>query len=78
MFILMTSWPLIIIESKFKVQYPYVKEMKELGTQIIGTWDDHDYGVNDGNKTFIHKNYTREWFLDFLEEPSDSPRRLQK
>lgn len=23
-------------------------------TQIIGVWDDHDYGKNDGNKYMIH------------------------
>ena len=67
--------PLPIIESKFKVEYPFMREMRELGTQVIGVWDDHDFGVNDGGMTFIYKNYTREWFLDFLEEPSDSIRR---
>ena len=43
--------------------------MKDLGTQIIGVWDDHDYGVNDGGGDYEFKNYTRDWFLDFLEEP---------
>ena len=23
--------------------------------QIIGTWDDHDYGVNDGGKNYSRK-----------------------
>ena len=41
-------------------------------------WDDHDYGVNDGDLTFKLKHDTREIFLDFLKEPIDSPRRLDK
>ena len=52
--------------------------MKQLGTKIIGTWDDHDYGINDGHSDFIFKHETREMFLDFIDEPIDSPRRLDK
>jgi len=50
--------------------------MQERGTQILGTWDDHDYGVNDGDSLFEHKDGMRSHFLDFLGEPVDSPRRL--
>jgi len=41
-------------------------------------WDDHDYGVNDGDLTFKNKHVTREIFLDFIKEPNDSVRRLDK
>ena len=50
--------------------------MKSSGTQIIGIWDDHDYGINNGDKTYYNKKLTRELFLDFVEEPKDSPRRI--
>jgi len=29
-------------------QYPYYNEMQQKGTKVIGVWDDHDYGINDG------------------------------
>lgn len=31
-----------------ETQYPYYNEMKDKGTKVIGVWDDHDYGINDG------------------------------
>jgi alkaline phosphatase D len=47
-------------------------------TQVIGTWDDHDYGLNDGGKYFAQKVPSMQLMLDFLEEPKDSPRRKQQ
>jgi len=45
---------------------------------IIGTWDDHDYGVNDGGKDFIAKKESQQVFLDFLDTPKDDPIRNQE
>jgi alkaline phosphatase D len=42
-------------------------------TKIIGTWDDHDYGINDGGKYFSKKNESKRLFIDFLDIPSDNP-----
>ena len=42
---------------------------------VIGTWDDHDYGFNDGDRRNPYKAKARDWLLNFLEEPADSPRR---
>lgn len=42
--------------------------------QIIGTWDDHDYGLNDAGKEFDRKSTNQRLLLDFLDEPLDSPR----
>ena len=39
---------------------------------IVGIWDDHDYGINDGNKHFEYKDEFKELFLDFLNEPKES------
>ena len=44
---------------------------------IVGIWDDHDYGINDGNKHFEYKDEFKELFLDFLNEPKESQRRKQ-
>ncbi|MQL96358.1 hypothetical protein Taro_029029 [Colocasia esculenta] len=45
--------------------------------QVIGTWDDHDYGLNDAGKEFKGKNVSQKLLLDFLGEVPDSPRRKQ-
>lgn len=44
-------------------------------TPVIGTWDDHDYGLNDGGKEWRGKDVAQQALLDFLDEPADSPRR---
>lgn len=46
-------------------------------TPIIGTWDDHDYGNNDEDGKFPIKKLSREYALDFFEEPLFSERRLR-
>lgn len=45
---------------------------------VIGTWDDHDYGLNDGGSEFVSKKESQQVFLDFMGVPSDSPRRQQE
>ncbi len=51
-----------------------------LKTQIpvIGTWDDHDYGLNDGGVEFKGKTWSQQEFLDFMDVPMDSPRRSRE
>ena len=44
---------------------------------VIGVWDDHDMGVNDGDQSYEFKHRNREIYLDFIGEPADSERRLQ-
>ena len=44
---------------------------------IIGTWDDHDYGLNDGGVEFKAKKGSQQEFLNFMDVPEDSPRRKQ-
>lgn len=45
--------------------------------RVIGTWDDHDYGLNDAGKEFSGKNTSQRLLLDFLDEAEDSHRRKQ-
>jgi alkaline phosphatase D len=45
---------------------------------IIGTWDDHDFGVNDGGSDFPKKDESQALMLDFLDVPQDAPVRKQK
>jgi alkaline phosphatase D len=52
---------------------------KLLGTtKILGTWDDHDYGLNDGGEHFKAKKESQKEFLDFLGIPNDNHRRKQE
>lgn len=44
-------------------------------TQILATWDDHDFGVNDGGNTYKMREESEKIFLDFFKDPADSPRR---
>ncbi|KAF2312006.1 hypothetical protein GH714_027734 [Hevea brasiliensis] len=46
--------------------------------KVIGTWDDHDYGLNDAGKEFTEKVNNQRLLLNFLDEPHDSPRRKQE
>ena len=39
-------------------------------------WDDHDFGGNNADKNFSAKDQNRELFLNFLDEPADTERRL--
>jgi alkaline phosphatase D len=39
---------------------------------IYGTWDDHDYGINDGGKFFSKKNESKNELLKFLNVPEDA------
>lgn len=45
---------------------------------VYGTWDDHDYGLNNSDKTNPIKVASQQLFLDFIGEPANSPRRLQE
>ncbi|MFV8226520.1 alkaline phosphatase D family protein [Christiangramia aquimixticola] len=45
---------------------------------VLGTWDDHDYGLNDGGKEWHFKEISQQLFLDFFDVPVNSPRRNRK
>ena len=42
---------------------------------VLATWDDHDYGVNDGGAEYEQKRESERLFLDFWGVPQDAPRR---
>jgi len=45
---------------------------------VIATWDDHDFGVNDGGAEYPKKRESQQLFLDFFGVPKSSPRRQQE
>ena len=46
--------------------------------RVLATWDDHDYGKNDAGVGYPFKRESQQIFLDFFEEPADSPRRTRE
>ena len=42
---------------------------------VLATWDDHDYGVNDGGNTYKMRDESQQILVDFFQDPEDSPRR---
>lgn len=47
-------------------------------TKVVGIWDDHDYGINDGGKFYSKKDESKELLLDFLDVEQDDPVRTHK
>lgn len=45
---------------------------------ILATWDDHDFGQNDGGADYADKEDAQTEFWNWLGEPLDSPKRAQK
>jgi len=44
-------------------------------SKVIATWDDHDYGINDGGNTYSMRKESEKIFLDFFGEPENTARR---
>jgi len=55
-------------KQKFGADYAAFRE----NTQVIGIWDDHDYGLNDGDKRYAKKAESEELLLNFLDVPQDA------
>jgi alkaline phosphatase D len=56
---------------------PVYQQLRQ-STQVIGVWDDHDYGVNDGGKEYPKRKESQQVMLDFLDVPANSPLRTQE
>ena len=47
-------------------------------SEVIGVWDDHDFGYDNAGSKFKGKKESQQVFLDFMGVPIDSVRRLQE
>jgi len=56
---------------------PVYQQLRK-SASVIGVWDDHDYGVNDGGKEYPRKKESQQLMLDFMDVSSDSPLRKQE
>jgi alkaline phosphatase D len=56
----------------------YSRLVEDPLVEVIGTWDDNDYGSNNGGAEYSKKELSQQIFLDFLGEPPGLNRRLQQ
>ena len=63
-----------LMSDKYRLQKsnPGYSRLREQA-MVVGIWDDHDYGINDGGKEFSKKEESKELMLDFLDVPEDAP-----
>eukprot|EP01090_Pellita_catalonica_P019226 TRINITY_DN6449_c0_g2_i1.p1 TRINITY_DN6449_c0_g2~~TRINITY_DN6449_c0_g2_i1.p1 ORF type:complete len:516 (+),score=55.72 TRINITY_DN6449_c0_g2_i1:125-1672(+) len=52
----------------------YATLIAELGNFVFGIWDDHDYGINNGDTNYLQKAESQEVYLEFLAESPESIR----
>lgn len=65
-----------VLESRYQTvrEHPAYAEIRTV-SQVIGTWDDHDYGANDAGAEYPMKAESQQLLLDFLDVPGDDARR---
>ena len=73
-----TDNPLILANNYKKFKQDSVYQNFKKHVKIIGTWDDHDYGVNDGGFENPIKAEAEQLFLDFLDVSKSDVRRKQE
>ncbi len=68
-----------------KLKSEYDKQLNNSGykkltrsTKVMGTWDDHDYGLNDGGLEFDKKQESQQLFLDFMGVSKTDERRQRE
>lgn len=67
------------LQAKYEMQnqVPDYQALKAK-TPIIGVWDDHDFGINDGGKHYAQKKESRNLMFDFLGVPANAPERKRE
>ena len=62
-----------VMEEKYAQQMAHPEYQSFIKNHpIIGIWDDHDYGVNDGDKNYSKKVESKALMLDFLNVSPDA------
>jgi alkaline phosphatase D len=58
-------------------RHPLYQQLRQ-SARIVGIWDDHDYGVNDGGREYPRRRESQQLLLDFLDVPADRPERRRE
>jgi alkaline phosphatase D len=65
-----------VLKANFAVQKQDSTYLNFIKNKIIlGTWDDHDFGVNDGGQEYLFKKESQSYLFDFLDTPINAPER---
>jgi len=68
------SHDMAVLRKKYNTQKEKPEYQNLMSTsKIIGIWDDHDYGINDGGKYYSKKEESKELLLDFLDVADNDP-----
>ncbi|MFT6185049.1 MAG: alkaline phosphatase D [Flavobacteriales bacterium] len=62
-------------KSGFQYRYSHFRSLPELKQLMVecphyAIWDDHDFGPNDSDRSFIHSDWSQEVFEEFWANPS--------
>ncbi|SDH12789.1 alkaline phosphatase D [Flavobacterium omnivorum] len=64
------------LKKNYEIQKQDAEYLKFIKDKIVlGTWDDHDFGVNDGGEEYPFKRESQQLFLDFLGTLKSDPER---
>jgi len=68
--------PVELMQQKYhsQNQVPGYQKLKN-SCPVIGIWDDHDFGKNNGGNEYENRSQSQQLFLDFMGAPPDSPLR---
>lgn len=68
-----------VLKAKYDLlgQQPGYQKLKQL-CPVLATWDDHDYGVNDGGADYPKKKESQQIFLNFFGAAENDPRRTRE
>ncbi|MEN7549105.1 alkaline phosphatase D family protein [Rapidithrix thailandica] len=63
-----------VLKQKYTLQKSHTEYQYLINhAQVLGIWDDHDYGVNDGGKEYPMKKESKQAMLEFLDVPQENP-----
>lgn len=64
------SYDMDVMKAKYEMQKSRASYQNLIkATKVFGTWDDHDYGINDGGKEYSMKKESKKLMLNFLDVP---------
>ncbi|GHA44124.1 hypothetical protein GCM10007103_26680 [Salinimicrobium marinum] len=67
------------LEKEYQLQKQHKAYQKLLAsTPVLATWDDHDYGQNDGGSSWEYKAESQQKFLDFFDVSESDVRRSRE
>jgi alkaline phosphatase D len=69
----------VVMQRKYEAlkRSPFFRGLRKKAP-VLATWDDHDYGANDAGAEYPMKIESQRLFLEFMDEPEQSPRRRRE